>query len=126
MPVRITQEGDWKRIEKFLKNASKRDLHSILEVYGKQGVDALSAATPRDTGKTADSWYYTTEITKRGVSITWRNKNLNDGVPIVLLIEYGHGFQNGTYVEGKHFIGESIKPTFDKLAREAWKEVCGK
>lgn len=126
MPVRITQEGDFKRIEKFLKNASKKDLRSILENYGKQGVDALSAATPRDTGKTADSWYYTTEITKRGVSITWRNSNNHDGVPIVLMIEYGHGFQNGTYIEGRPFIAKSIKPTFDKLARKAWEEVCGK
>lgn len=126
MPIKFTQEGDFKRITKFLENASKKDLRSILNSYGQQGVQALSAATPKDTGKTAASWYYTVEITKRGVSITWRNDNASNNIPIVLLIEYGHANQNGTYVEGREFIGEAIQPIFDKLSRDVWKEVTGK
>lgn len=125
MPIKFTQEGDFKHIEAFLKNNSKSDLRSILDRYGQEGVRALSAATPKDTGKTAASWYYDISVTKKGVSITWRNSNIPKTIPIVLLIEYGHANQNGTYIEGHPFIGEAIKPIFDKLSRDVWKEVTG-
>lgn len=126
MPIKFTQEGDFKHVEKFLQNASKSDLRSILRSYGQKGVDALSAATPKDTGKTADSWYYEISVTKKGVSVTWRNNNISNSIPIVLLIEFGHGTQNGSYIQGRPFIGETIQPIFDKLASDAWKEVNGK
>ena len=126
MPIKFTQEGDFRHIEKFLKDSSKSDLTSILDKYGQEGVRALSAATPKDTGRTANSWYYTIEQNRAGVSITWRNNNIPKTIPIVLLIEYGHASQNGTYVQGRPFIGESIKPIFDKLSKEAWEEVAGK
>ena len=126
MPIKFTQSGDFSHIEKFLKKASKADLTSILNTYGQEGVRALSAATPVDTGKTAASWYYTIETNKYGCSITWHNNNIPKTIPIVLLIEYGHVNQNGTYTQGYPFIGDAVKPIFDKLAREAWEEVAGK
>jgi hypothetical protein len=126
MPIKFTQSGDFNRIEEFLKKASKRDLRSILDKYGQEGVKALSASTPKDTGRTAASWYYDIEITNKGVSLTWRNNNIPKTIPIVLLIEYGHANQNGTFVEGRPFIADAIKPIFDKLSKDAWKEVTGK
>lgn len=126
MPIKFTQSGDFNRIEEFLKKASKRDLRSILDKYGTEGVKALSASTPKDTGRTAASWYYDIEITSKGASITWRNNNIPKTIPIVLLIEYGHANQNGTFVEGRPFIADAIKPIFDKLSKDAWKEVTGK
>ena len=126
MPIRFKQEGNFNNIEKFLKTSSKRDLKKILSYYGQQGVEALSAATPKDTGKTASSWYYKIEVKRRGVSITWCNDNFANNIPVALLIQYGHGFQNGTYVEGIDYINPAIKPIFRTLARAAWKEVTGK
>ena len=126
MPIKFTQSGDFNRIEEFLKKASKRDLRSILDKYGQEGVKALSASTPKDTGRTAASWYYDIEVTNKGVRITWRNNNIPKTIPIVLLIEYGHANQNGTFVEGRPFIADAIKPIFDKLSKDAWKEVTGK
>ena len=86
-------------------------------------MEALARATPKDTGKTADSWDYEITEQKGRLKITWTNSNLNDGVSIAVLLQYGHATRNGGWVEGIDYINPAIRPIFDKIAKEAWKEV---
>lgn len=121
--IQFKQKGDFSKTEKFLKKLRKLDLDSVLDKYGKLGVDALSKATPVDTGKTAASWDYKIEKGKGVVTITWTNSNVNNGVPIALLIQYGHGTGTGGYVQGIDYIKPAIRPIFDDLAKALWEEV---
>lgn len=108
-----------KRMKRFMDNIS-------LEKYGKEGVTALASATPVDTGLTANSWNYKIEQTKNSVSITFCNTNIQNGVPIAIILQYGHGTRNGGWVEGRDYINPAIQPIFDRIANEAWKEVRSK
>lgn len=108
-----------KRMKRFMDNIS-------LEKYGKEGVTALASATPVDTGLTANSWNYKIEQTKNSVSITFYNTNIQNGVPIAIILQYGHGTRNGGWVEGRDYINPAIQPIFDRIANEAWKEVRSK
>lgn len=121
--VVIRHRGDLKKTRNFLEKIVRRNYRDVLEKYGKRGVDALSAATPRDTGKTAGSWEYEIEQTQTGYTIEFNNTNLNHGVSIALLLQYGHGTRNGGYVEGIDYINPALRPVFEKLADEAWQEV---
>lgn len=104
-----------------IKKPIKRD---ILEKYGQRGVEALSEATPFDTGETASSWYYQITETNSGLTIGWYNSNVqNDWANIALLLQYGHGTRNGGWVEGRDYINPALRPIFDKMAKEAWEEV---
>lgn len=96
---------------------------STFDKYGREGVSALSSATPVDSGKTASSWYYKIERTKDMISITFLNSNINKGVPIAIILQYGHGTGTGGWVEGRDYINPAIQPIFDKMAEEAWREV---
>lgn len=119
----IIQKGDFSKTDRFLKYAIKSEYTKILEKYGNDGVKALAQATPIDSGQTANSWNYTIKRYKGGASITWTNSNVVDGVPIAILLQYGHGTGNGGYVEGRDYINPALKPIFDKIANDAWKEV---
>lgn len=121
--ITIKQKGDFKKTEKFLKKTFGSDYKTILAKYGEQGVAALSAATPRDTGKTASSWSY--EIIQNGssLSVVWNNSNVNQGVNIAVILQYGHGTRTGGYVVGIDYINPALRPIFDSLADAAWKEV---
>lgn len=121
--VVIRHRGDLKKTRNFLEKIVRRNYRDILEKYGKRGVDALSAATPRDTGKTAGSWEYEIEQTQTGYTIEFNNTNLNHGVSVALLLQYGHGTRNGGYVQGIDYINPALRPVFEKLADEAWQEV---
>lgn len=121
--IQFKQKGDFSKTENFLKKLRKLDLDSVLDKYGKLGVDALSKATPVDTGKTAASWDYKIDKGKGVVTITWTNSNVNNGVPIALLIQYGHGTGTGGYVQGIDYIKPAIRPIFDELANALWEEV---
>lgn len=123
--IRFTSSGDFKNTIKFLNRLTNSEyLSRKLDSYGREGVSALSAATPIDTGKTAASWDYKTVIGDGFISITWTNSNTTpSGIPIVVLIQYGHGTRNGGYVQGRDFINPAIQPLFDKIADEIWKEV---
>ena len=122
--VRLTARGDFSKTFKFLENARKLvHIPTILEKYGQKGVDALSAATPKDTGLTADSWYYEVTEADDVYKLTFFNSNINKGVPIALILQYGHGTRNGGWVEGRDYINPAIQPIFDKLANDAWREV---
>ena len=121
--IQFKQKGDFSKTEKFLKKLRKLDLDSVLDKYGKLGVDALSKATPVNTGKTAASWDYKITKARDVVTITWTNSNVNNGVPIALLIQYGHGTGTGGYVQGIDYIKPAIRPIFDDLAKALWEEV---
>ena len=121
--IQFKQKGDFSKTESFLKKLRKLDLDSVLRKYGELGVQALASATPVETGKTAASWDYKIEKGKGVVTITWTNSNVNNGVPIALLIQYGHGTGTGGYVQGRDYIKPAILPIFDQLADPLWKEV---
>lgn len=121
--VKFRQKGDFSKTLKYLgklKNPIKTDM---LDKYGREGVAALSSATPVDTGLTASSWYYKITKTNTDITISYCNSNLEDGVPIAIILQYGHGTGTGGWVQGRDYINPAIRPIFDKLAENAWKEV---
>ena len=123
--ISVKTKGDFKNTEKFLDRAKRIDLRNILNRYGEIGVNALSVATPIDTGKTASSWGYYLEISDESSSIIWTNSNVNKGVNIAIILQYGHGTRNGGYVRGRDYINPALAPIFEDLASDAWKEVTG-
>lgn len=122
--VSISHKGSFKNLDKFLKTMKKFSAKDILESYGRRGVDQLRSATPIDTGLAAESWDFTTDSSKGSWSITWTNSSVTrDGVPIVILLQFGHGTGTGGYVAGYDFINPALRPVFDKLADDVWKAV---
>ena len=121
--IRIKHKGNFNNTEKFLRQAKSKSYMSILSKYGAKGVRLLASATPVDTGLTASSWYYEIENTQSGTTITWNNSNIQNGVSIALILQYGHTTRTGGWVEGKDYINPAIQPLFDALAEEAWEEV---
>lgn len=121
--ISIRQKGDFSKTLRFLENAKKPLRVSDLEKFGREGVAALASATPVNTGKTANSWYYQIEEKKGSVTISFHNSNIQNGVPIAILLQYGHGTRNGGWVQGRDYINPAIQPIFDKIADLAWKEV---
>lgn len=121
--ITLTSKGDFHKTYNFLKKLSRKDLTTTLNKYGEIGVQALAAATPIDTGLTANSWGYEVKAGKNSATITWTNSNVNRGIPIVILIQYGHGTGTGGYVQPRDFINPAMKPVFDQIADDAWKEV---
>jgi hypothetical protein len=122
-PIEITQKGSFDNTERYLKHLSQDNLFAVLSGYGSLGVAALSNATPRRSGLTANSWYYEIVSRKGYYSIRWHNGNVHEGKPIAILIQYGHGTGTGGYVVGRDYIMPAIRPIFDKMAADAWKEV---
>lgn len=121
--VMFRQKGDFRRTSDFLKRANRLNLDAILNQYGQEGVEALRAATPKDTGTTANSWSYAVHKGTSSITITWSNSNIVGGVPIAVILQYGHGTRNGGYVQGTDYINPAMKPIFDKIAQRAWEEV---
>lgn len=123
--VSIEQKGDFKKTTKFLNAITGGNyLLSIAKKYGQKGVEALSSATPKDTGTTAASWYYEIEMTDTTLTIHWNNRNLgNDWFPIALYLQLGHATRGGGWVEGRDYINPALKPIFDEMAKSAWQEV---
>lgn len=121
--ITFHHKGNFRKTDNFLKKAKRGDYFRSLEKFAQEGVNALASATPIDSGKTAASWDYTISRSKGSVSITWTNSNINDGVNIAVIIQYGHGTRNGGYVQGRDYINPAIRPVFDKIAENVWKEV---
>ena len=121
--ISFRQKGDFSKTMNFLEKAKEAIHLGNLDQFGREGVAALSSATPIDSGETANSWYY--EITnKDGVAkITFLNSNVQNGIPVAILIQYGHATRNGGYVQGRDYINPAIQPIFDKMADSAWREV---
>ena len=121
--IKFKQRGNFNNTERFFKRAQKMDFFKNLEKYARAGVAALASATPVDSGNTANSWDYEIVKEKGHISIYWTNSNINDGVPIAVILQYGHGTNGGGYVEGRDYINPAIQPIFDQIADAAWKEV---
>lgn len=121
--ISISQKGDFSKLTGFLERIKNVIKIGDLDKYGREGVAALSAATPKESGLTANSWYYEIERSKDSVSISFHNSNINKGVPIAIILQYGHGTRNGGYVEGIDYINPAIQPLFNKIAEDAWEEV---
>lgn len=119
----LTSRGSFKNTEKFLRMISDGDIFSYLDHYGQQGADALAAATPVESGLTASSWSYEILKTKSSYSIVWGNTNVENGTPVAILLQYGHGTGTGGYVEGYDYINPALQPIFDQIAIDVWKAV---
>ena len=121
--ISFRQKGDFSKLTKFLERAKETVYLGDLNKYGRQGVAALASATPIDSGETAESWYYEIENTKGSATITFYNSNVQNGVPIAIILQYGHGTRNGGWVEGRDYINPAIQPIFDQIVDDAWREV---
>lgn len=121
--IRFTHKGNFSKTSKYFNNLKQASQLKILDKYGRRGVSALASATPTDTGNTASSWYY--EIVRKpgSVSILFNNSNIQNGVPIAVIIQLGHGTGTGGWVEGRDYINPAIQPIFDEIVNNAWKEV---
>ena len=121
--ISFRQKGDFSNLTNFLERAKNAIHIGDLDKYGKAGVAALSSATPVDTGLTASSWSYEIENKNGSVRIIFKNSNIQNGVPIAIILQYGHGTRNGGWVEGRDYINPAIQPIFDEIVNNAWKEV---
>jgi len=125
--IKLVSKGGSKfsKTDTFFQRVLQKVKLSSLDYWGRKGVNALSSATPVDSGETARSWYYQIVRTQNGVRLQWLNSNVNDGVNIALIIQYGHAARNGVFVEGRDYINPALKPIFDSIEESAWKEVSG-
>ena len=121
--ITFSHKGNFVKTTKFFERAKKGVRLSSLDKYGREGVAALVSATPVDSGLTASSWYYEIKQKAGLVEISFCNSNIQNGVPIAIILQYGHGTRNGGWVEGRDYINPAIQPVFDKIANDAWKEV---
>jgi hypothetical protein len=121
--ISFTHRGDFKNTERFLNGATNVNYRKILDAYGRKGVSALAAATPAESGMTANSWGYEIKISKSSLTIYWTNAHIVNGFSVVIGLQYGHGTRNGGYVAGRDFINPALQPIFDQIAQEAWQEV---
>ena len=120
--ISFRHKGNFSKLTRYFKriqNAGKVDF----DKYGRSGVEALSSATPIDSGVTANSWYYTVTNSNGKTEISFNNSNIQNGVPIAIILQYGHGTRNGGWVQGRDYINPSIQPLFDKITNDAWREV---
>lgn len=121
--ITFRQKGDFSKVTHYFEKLKETAKLGVLDKYGREGVAALASATPTETGLTASSWSYTIERQKGSVAIVFENSNINKGVPIAIILQYGHGTGTGGWVQGRDYINPAIQPIFDKMADEAWKEV---
>lgn len=122
--IRVKHHGSFNKTEAFFNRVIRRDYLNVIGKYAELGLAVLREATPKDTGKTAASWSYVIEEPIKGkVTVAYTNSNENDGANIVFMLIYGHGTQDGGYVQGEDFVHPSIQPIFRELAEKIWKEV---
>lgn len=121
--IRLSQKGNYAKITRYLEQVKERSRIKILDYYGRKGCDLLSSNTPFDSGLTASSWYYEIENTKNGSRIIFRNSNVNEDVPIAIILQYGHGTGTGGWVEGIDYINPPIQTIFKEMSENVWREV---
>lgn len=121
--ITFKHKGDFSKFTRYLERVKNAVRLGYLDKYGQAGVQALSSATPVDSGLTAKSWYYKIEHTTNSVKISFHNSNIQNGVPIAIILQYGHGTGTGGWVEGRDYINPVVRPLFEKIANDAWKEV---
>lgn len=121
--ITVRQKGDFSKTTKFLERVREAVNLGLLDKYGREGVNALKSATLVDTGLTASSWYYEIENRNGVARLTFNNSNIQNGVPIAIILQYGHGTKNGGWVQGRDYINPALKPLFDEITDRAWREV---
>lgn len=121
--IGFRHKGDFSKTTNFLKKAKQLKIRHVLERYGQEAVAALASATPVDTGLTAASWSYEIVQTATSASLVFKNSNIQNGVPIAIILQHGHGTRNGGWVEGRDYINPALQPIFDKISDSAWREV---
>lgn len=121
--ITFRQKGDCSKTTRYLENLRDISRLNILDKYGREGVAALSSATPIDSGETANSWYYEIERSNGSDTIAFFNSHMHDGVLIAIILQYGHGTGTGGWVEGQDYINPAIQPVFDRIVEELWREV---
>ena len=121
--ISFRQKGDFSKLTKYFERVKEAAKIGVLDKYGREGVAALASATPVESGKTASSWYYEIKRQNGSVSLEFNNSNINQGVPIAVILQYGHGTGTGGWVQGRDYINPAIRPIFDRIAEDAWKEV---
>lgn len=112
-----------KRTEDFLRKLGKGDIYKTLDAEARKGVIALASAVPKDSGLVADSWDYSIERSGSSVTIKWLNTDVENGFPVAIMLQYGHGTGTGGYVQGVDYINPAMKPIFDSIANQVWKAV---
>ena len=121
--ITFKQKGDFSKVTAYLEKQRSSKREKLLNKYGKLGVEYLSEATPMDTGETANSWSYIVNSSEDKMSIEWNNSNINNGVPIAIILQYGHGTGTGGYVQGRDYINPAIQAVFDEMIKELWEEM---
>lgn len=122
--IKIKHKGNFSKTVKFLESVKETtNVKKVLDRFGREGVSALAGATPVDSGLTANSWYYEVQVEQGKYTISFHNSNIQNGVPIAIILQYGHGTRNGGWVDGMDYINPAIQPIFDKITDEAWKEI---
>ena len=123
MMISFRQKGDFRKVTRYFERVKEAVSLGILDKYGREGVAALASATPIDSGETANSWYYEIENKNGSATISFHNSNIQNGVPIAIILQYGHGTRNGGWVQGRDYINPAIQPIFDRIVDYAWREV---
>ena len=121
--IRFESKGDFSRSIKWLTKLQRAEFYNKINALAATGTSALASATPVESGQTAASWSHKVTISGRGARIEWTNSNVNQGVPIAIILQYGHGTGTGGYVAGRDYINPAMRPIFEKIAEEVWKEV---
>lgn len=121
--ITFRHKGDFSITKRYLERVKSAVHIGLFDKYGREGVAALASATPFESGETANSWYYEVVHSKGTITISFLNSHINDGVPIAIILQYGHGTGTGGWVEGRDYINPAIQPIFDKIVDDAWKEV---
>ena len=119
----LSSKGDFSKATRYFERLKETAKLGVLDKYGQEGVAALSSATPVETGLTASSWTYKIQLSESSASIEFHNSNINNGVPIAIILQYGHGTGTGGWGEGRDYINPAIRPVFDKIVEDLWKEV---
>jgi len=119
----LESKGSFKNAEAFLQKMARFDISSVLDTYAQAGVHALETATPRDSGLAAGSWDYEVSAGGGVYTISWVNNDVENGFPVAIMLQYGHGTGTGGYVQGQDYINPAMKPIFDKIAEQVWKAV---
>lgn len=123
MPISFESSGSFDKTIKALQKIQRMNIDKIVDAQAARGAAALSAATPRDSGLAALSWHHKIEKTATSVTISWTNSDVENGYPVAVMIQHGHGTGTGGYIHGIDYINPAMRPVFEDIAQAVWKAV---